>query len=91
MKNNQNNKNQKNKNCSKNCGKNCGKNNDGHDYSHGGNNDWLTMKKSVKRIPAPTQRAIDLFEPPSNTDVNGSYTGKPKNKQELPVQDADDL
>ena len=48
-------------------------------------------KKSVKRVPAPTQRALNLFVNPSNTDVNGSYTGKPKNKGETPVQDADDL
>ena len=50
-----------------------------------------SMKKSVKRTPAPTQRALDVFTKPSDTDVNGSYTGKPKNKQEAPVQDVDDL
>ena len=27
----------------------------------------------------------------SSTDVNGSYTGKPENAREIPVQDADDL
>ncbi|MCR5353733.1 MAG: hypothetical protein K6D98_05445 [Clostridiales bacterium] len=27
----------------------------------------------------------------SDTDVEGSYTGVPKNKKEKPVQDADDL
>lgn len=43
------------------------------------------------RIPAPTQKALSLFVEPSDTDVNGSYTGKPKNKKEQPVQDADDL
>ena len=48
-------------------------------------------KKAVQRIPAPTKRALDVFTPPSFTDVNGSYTGKPKNKREVPVQDADDL
>ncbi len=47
--------------------------------------------KSVKRIPAPTQKALKVLNEPSNTDVNGSYTGKPKNKKEVPVQDADDL
>ena len=51
----------------------------------------MKAKKSVRRIPAPTKRALDVFEDPSNTDVNGSYTGKPKNKKEFPVQDADDL
>lgn len=32
-----------------------------------------------------------LNQKPSKTDPNGSYTGKPKNKKEQPVQDADDL
>ncbi len=48
-------------------------------------------KKSRERIPAPTKRAVALFSEPSDTDVNGSYTGRPKNKREIPVQDADDL
>ena len=48
-------------------------------------------KKSTQRVPAPTKPAIDVFVEPSDTDVNGSYTGKPKNKKETPVQDADDL
>lgn len=48
-------------------------------------------KKSSQRVPAPTKRALDVFTEPSKTDVNGSYTGKPKNKKETPVQDADDL
>ena len=51
----------------------------------------MAAKKKAQRIPAPTKRALDVFEKPSNTDVNGSYTGKPKNKREIPVQDADDL
>ena len=54
-----------------------------------------TMTKAVKtdkkRIPAPTKKAVALFPEPSATDVNGSYTGKPKDKGEKPVQDADDL
>ena len=48
-------------------------------------------KKSDGRTPAPTQKALDTFSDPSQTDVNGSYTGRPKNKKEIPVQDADDL
>lgn len=51
----------------------------------------MKAKKSTQRIPAPTKRALDVYNEPSNTDVNGSYTGKPKNKREVPVQDADDL
>ena len=50
-----------------------------------------TIKKRSNSIPAPTQKAMDLFPEPSKTDVNGSYTGRPKNKEEIPVQDADDL
>lgn len=30
-------------------------------------------------------------EKPINTDPNGSYTGKPADPEEKPVQDADDL
>lgn len=48
-------------------------------------------EKRDERVPAPTKRAISLFPEPSDTDVNGSYTGRPKNKREIPVQDADDL
>ncbi|MBQ8429313.1 MAG: hypothetical protein IJX30_04390 [Clostridia bacterium] len=51
----------------------------------------MKAKKTTQRIPAPTKRAMAVFTDPSNTDVNGSYTGKPKNKKEVPVQDADDL
>ena len=48
-------------------------------------------KKRGERVPAPTKRAVSIFPEPSDTDVNGSYTGRPKNKREIPVQDADDL
>lgn len=41
------------------------------------------MKKNpVKKIVA---------QPPSDTDPNGSYTGKPLEEAEVPVQDVDDL
>ena len=51
----------------------------------------MSANDGHKRIPAPTKRAIELFPKPSDTDVNGSYTGKPKDEKETPVQDADDL
>lgn len=51
----------------------------------------MPTKKSVQRVPAPTKRALDVLPKPSNTDVNGSYTGLPQNKKEVPVQDVDDL
>ena len=51
----------------------------------------MKAKNNNKRIPAPTQKALEVVLTPSNTDVNGSYTGRPKNKREHPVQDVDDL
>lgn len=51
----------------------------------------MSRKSTVKRIHAPTEKALHLLFKPSETDVNGSYTGVPKNKKEKPVQDADDL
>ena len=51
----------------------------------------MSAKRTVQRVPAPTKKALELFEEASLTDVNGSYTGRPKNKKEVPVQDADDL
>ena len=51
----------------------------------------MPKKSTVKRIPAPTEKALELVLKPSETDVNGSYTGVPENKKEKPVQDADDL
>ena len=51
----------------------------------------MKEKKMAQRVPAPTNRALDLVGDTSETDVNGSYTGVPKNKEETPVQDADDL
>ena len=51
-----------------------------------------TMNKQAKKeIPLPTKKALKLTEMKSDTDVNGSYTGLPQNKKEMPVQDADDL
>ena len=50
-----------------------------------------TTTKRQSRTPTPTKRALDVFIAPSNTDVNGSYTGRPKNLREKPVHDADDL
>ncbi|MBQ8374284.1 MAG: hypothetical protein IJX98_01765 [Clostridia bacterium] len=51
----------------------------------------MANKKRRERVPAPTQTALNLFENQSDTDMNGSYTGVPKNRWEKPVQDADDL
>lgn len=51
----------------------------------------MSPKKVVQRIPAPTKKVLGILGSTSNTDVDGSYTGVPKNKKEIPVQDADDL
>lgn len=45
---------------------------------------------AAARIEDPTVRTI-VMELPSRTDPNGSYTGRPLNGLEQPVQDADDL
>ena len=48
-------------------------------------------EKDEQQLPAPTKRALSAIGGTSDTDVNGSYTGIPKNKKETPVQDVDDL
>ena len=54
-----------------------------------------TMKPKTankkKTNVSPTDKAKALTDMQSDTDVNGSYTGAPKNPREVPVQDADDL
>lgn len=51
------------------------------------------MKKNKKNITNKAKEAANEFatEKQLSTDPMGSYTGKPKNKDEIPVQDADDL
>jgi len=46
----------------------------------------MNQKKSAEQIAKEIAN-----QPPSPTDPNGSYTGKPVDKHEQPVQDADDL
>lgn len=48
-------------------------------------------KKRLGRVPAPTETALNLVGDVSDTDVNGSYTGIPKDRNDRPIQDADDL
>lgn len=50
-------------------------------------------KTSLKDSLTPTQKVLSKIVPKnsSNTDPNGSYTGKPVNHWEKPTQDADDL
>ena len=43
-------------------------------------------KKSAEQIAREIAN-----QPPGPTDPNGSYTGKPLDRAEKPVQDADDL
>jgi len=47
------------------------------------------MKKPREMIAAIVAQAADPSG--SNTDPQGSYTGMPVNRNEKPVQDADDL
>ncbi|MBR5496311.1 MAG: hypothetical protein IKV58_02875 [Oscillospiraceae bacterium] len=47
-------------------------------------------KDKKERIKSAVEPMLNtLFD--KNTDPDGSYTGKPENKKEKPVQDADDL
>lgn len=48
---------------------------------------------SLRSKKKPPKGAVEQIvgQPPSATDPNGSYTGKPRNPAEVPVQDADDL
>ena len=48
------------------------------------------QRDAAARIQTPTVRAI-VLQPPSGTAPRGSYTGKPLDETERPVQDADDL
>ena len=48
------------------------------------------QRRAAARIEDPVVREI-VMQLPSGTDPNGSYTGKPVNETEWPVQDADDL
>jgi len=47
----------------------------------------LNKKKKYARPDIKPER----FGADTNTDPQGSYTGKPANPRERPVQDADDL
>ncbi len=53
------------------------------------------MEKQEKpiKIDPKTQSVIDAFvtETQKKVDPQGSYTGKPRDKHEVPVQDVDDL
>ena len=53
------------------------------------------MKKQPNNIgiDPKTKSVMDAFASPDakKSDPQGSYTGVPKNEQEVPVQDADDL
>lgn len=58
-------------------------------YQRGiGNQVDIIQTESVKNGPRVNQL---VNQPPSATDPNGSYTGRPMNENDTPVQDADDL
>lgn len=53
----------------------------------------MTDKRKKDRVMEKARRVIGAAFRDSKikSDVDGSYTGVPENKQEKPVQDADDL
>lgn len=55
---------------------------------YGGQPDEISAR-AKDRVNRVVERMIAT--PPSRTDPNGSYTGKPMEVGEIPVQDADDL
>lgn len=52
----------------------------------------MEEQRSIWSLLHP-EGAVDriLNQPPSKTDPAGSYTGRPAERGETPVQDADDL
>lgn len=59
----------------------------------------MKERKKAKRTPKTQSKRADfpacvdaiLSTPPSDTDPNGSYTGRPLDPNTVPVQDVDDL
>ena len=51
------------------------------------------MSKSNKKLSKKVDSVVKSFvdEQSFKTDPNGSYTGRPADKDEKPVQDVDDL
>lgn len=51
------------------------------------------MSKKDKKLSKKVSSVVDAFvdEDSFKIDPNGSYTGRPLDKYEKPVQDADDL
>ena len=49
----------------------------------------MQKKKKAKKTRDPVQEILHMG--PSETDPQGSYTGKPRNPDDVPVQDSDDL
>lgn len=49
------------------------------------------MRNVEKDIVETISLREKFIQPPIITDPNGSYTGRPKDPHERPIQDADDL
>ena len=48
-------------------------------------------KYPIRSVGKTVFGVIGMKEKKIVTDPNGSYTGRPRNPEEIPVQDADDL
>ena len=53
------------------------------------NQERLISENLVARVSKAAEKVIAV--PPSRSDPQGSYTGRPVETGEIPVQDADDL
>lgn len=53
----------------------------------------MNDKKHDKVLSPKVKKVVDAFVDKSSfkVDPNGSWTGRPENEKEKPVQDADDL
>ena len=51
----------------------------------------LMEKREKKRVQQSSVLQDVLNQPPSKMDPLGSWTGRPMDRDEIPVQDADDL
>lgn len=51
------------------------------------------MKEETKKVTKKVQDVINAFTVSDSfkVDPNGSWTGRPEDKREKPIQDADDL
>ena len=62
------------------------------DYAYSSDREGIRhLYDSAMRAGSSQGSFTDLYHPQTDFDPQGSYTGRPENPEERPVQDADDL